>query len=63
MGVVQDKGFTSKRMTDKAYYFGIGEVGSIEKDTTSAKGDYYTQILNFQAFDQPVLSKLKIGYL
>jgi len=62
-GVMQDKAFASKRMTDKAYYFGIGEVGNTEKDTTSAKGDYYAQILNFQAFDQPVLSKLKIGYL
>jgi len=40
-GVMQDKAFASKRMTDKAYYFGNGEVGNIEKDPTSAKGDYY----------------------
>lgn len=62
-GVMQSKAFASKRMSEKAHYFGIGEIGNVEKDPNSLKGDYYAQILNFQPFDQPVLSKLKTGYL
>lgn len=30
-GVMQSKAFASKRMSEKAHYFGIGKIGNVEK--------------------------------
>lgn len=62
-GVIKDKAFSSKRMTEKAHYFGIGKIGEVKIDEHSEKGDLYAEIVNFQHFDQPVLSKRSDGYL
>lgn len=62
-GRLKDKSFISKRMHNEPHYFGIGQIGNVFLDVNSSKGDYYAEVINFQRFTYPVLSKNSGEYL
>lgn len=56
-GRLQEKKYKKFRLTANPYYFGIGEIGNQYIDPESTKKDYYSEIINYQAFDIPILIK------
>lgn len=61
-GNLKDKKYEKYRLTSKAHYFGIGEIGKQYPDPNSTKNDYFSEIINFQAFDSPIFTKDKDGH-
>jgi 5-methylcytosine-specific restriction protein A len=55
-GRMTDKKFESKRLSRDPHYFGIGEIGKIEKE--DQKNNYYAEILNFKIFEKAVPFKI-----
>lgn len=53
-GRLQEKKYKKFRLTADPYYFGIGEIGNQYIDPESTKKDYYSEIINYQAFDIPI---------
>lgn len=56
-GSLNDKKYKQFRLTPKAHYFGIGEIGKQYPDPNSTKNDYFSEIINFSAFSKPIFIK------
>ena len=62
-GVLKNKAFAKKRLTDKHHYFGIAEVGENYIDKASSKKDHFVFIENFKQFEEPILAKQDGNFL
>lgn len=60
-GNLKEKEYEKYRLTSKAHYFAIGEISKQYPDPNSTKNDYFSEIINFQAFEKPIFIKDKDG--
>lgn len=56
-GVLKDRSFKNKRLSDLAHYFACGIVSRIEKDVSSHKQDLYAFFSEYKKFECAVLAK------
>jgi 5-methylcytosine-specific restriction enzyme A len=62
-GRMTNPAFGPHRLSPEQHYFGIGVIGDSIQDPESDKGDRYCEILDYQEFEEEVLSKIAGNYL
>ncbi len=58
-GLMKNPEFKDLRLTPRRHYFGIAQIGQIYPDPGSKKLDQFAEVLDYQAFQEPVLAKLE----
>jgi len=62
-GLIKDKSFSEKRLSNNAHYFATAEIKEIIDDPKSTKNDKYARIENYKPFGTAVLAKQENQYL
>jgi len=62
-GRMNNQAFRQLRLSPEPHYFGTGVIGDSIEDPGSHKGDRYCEILDYQEFEEAVLTKVADKYL
>lgn len=62
-GILKNKKFSSKRLSDAPHYFAIAKIGKTYPDKESSKNDFFATITDFIPFKEAVLAKYDSKYL